>query len=124
MVLTNMGMRQQFLIGSHIRKQYIEKHKLLSSTYNSSEIILKATDLKRNYESATIQLIGIYPPTSCSQILNTWQQKNAVPPGPIEDLEQLQNDLQEKALPNCFNLAAVASQMKENNYDIQIQDSN
>lgn len=123
MILTNMGMRQQYLIGSHIKKHYIEHHKLISSIYNSSEVTFKATDLKRNYESATIQMIGMFH-QSCSQVLNSRQQRNAVPPVPIDDLVELQEDLQDKALPGCFNLAAVMSQMKENNYDIQIQDSN
>lgn len=118
-----MGMRQHYLIGSQIRKNYIERHNLISSTYNSSEISIVATDLKRNFESAMAQIAGIFPPTSCLQKLTPWQQRNAVPPLPIDDIEGIKNELDENALPNCFNLVHINSQMKENNYDIQIQDS-
>jgi hypothetical protein len=124
MELTNMGMRQHYLIGTHVRKHYIENHKLISGRYNYSEISFFSSDRTRTLESGESQIAGIFPPTECQQTLTDWQQKNAIPPVSIEDVDKIQKELKEKALPECFNMAPVASEMNEHSYDIQCQDSN
>lgn len=123
MELTEMGMRQHYLIGTQVRKTYIEKHKLIPSTYNISEVSFFSTDRTRTLESGMSQLSGIYPPAIWQQQLNEWQQKNAVPPVPIDDLEKIQKELKEKALPDCYNLLPIISETNPKSYDIQCQDS-
>jgi len=124
MELSNVGMRQHYLIGTQVRKTYIEKHKLISEKYEFSEITFNSTDRTRTLESGMSQISGIFPPSECLQHLNNWQQKNAVPPTPIEDIEKIQEELKDKALPDCFNLLPVASELNDYSYDIQCQDSN
>ena len=122
--LTEMGMRQHYLIGNQVRKRYVNDLNFISGDFNNSEILFRSTDTTRTIESGISQMLGIFQPKFCSQTLNAFQQKNAVPPIDIEDVEYLIEELKEKALPNWFNLAPIFSKKMENCYDISIDDSN
>ncbi len=53
-------MRQHYLIGRHLRKQYIEINHLLSLPYNDDELRVYNTVDARTVESVESQLIGLY----------------------------------------------------------------
>ena len=123
MELSTFGMRQHYLIGSQVRKRYIEEEKLISPRLNQSEIIFRTTDTSRTYESGLSQIAGLFPPKECQQTLSDWQQKNAVPPINIESIEDIRKSLRDKALPNCFNLAPIYSSIYIHTYDLVPQDT-
>ncbi|CDW78354.1 major acid phosphatase map (histidine-acid phosphatase) [Stylonychia lemnae] len=60
-MLTNVGMRQHYLLGSEIRHRYIEDQHLLDSEYNAEQIEIYSTLMERTYHSAISQFSGIYP---------------------------------------------------------------
>ena len=121
--LTEMGKRQHYLIGNQIRKRYIDELHLISSDFNSTEIIFRSTDTHRTIESGVSQMTGVFPPKFWSQTLTPFQQKNAVPPFDIGETKHLIDELDDKALPNCFNLAPIYAKRMENWYDISIDDA-
>ena len=67
--LSNVGKRQQYLLGVKSRKKYIENYKLLSEYYNPQEIFIKSTDYNRTIESAYSFIQGLYP-NGKGQIIN------------------------------------------------------
>ena len=58
--LSNVGKRQQYLLGVKARKKYIEKYNLLSESYNPQEIYIKSTDNNRTIESIYSFIQGLY----------------------------------------------------------------
>lgn len=74
---------------------------------------LFASDTDRTYESGYSQLLGIYSPELCTQTLNSFQMKNALPPFKIDDEEKIISELGEKALPNCLDLKPIFSEKDE-----------
>ena len=50
--LTEIGERQHYLLGTELRNRYINKYKLLSETYNSTQLQVYSTYLERTYQSA------------------------------------------------------------------------
>lgn len=59
--LSNVGRRQLYLLGTKVRKRYIDEYKLLSEIYNPQEIYIKSTDSNRTIESIYSFLQGLYP---------------------------------------------------------------
>ena len=59
--LVNEGFRQQYLVGRYLRHRYIMNDKLLSDSYNSSEIEVYSTSISRSIFSMESQLLGLYP---------------------------------------------------------------
>mmetsp|Transcript_13788 Transcript_13788/g.15985 ORF Transcript_13788/g.15985 Transcript_13788/m.15985 type:complete len:184 (+) Transcript_13788:3-554(+) len=123
MELSNFGMRQHYLIGTHVRKRYIDEEKLISPVYNSSEILFKTTDRTRTYESGMSQISGIFPPRICSQVLTKWQQDHAAPPVDFKQMDSVKNLLKDKALPDCYNVLPIISKMNDHSYDLEPQDT-
>ena len=123
MELSTFGMRQHFLIGSQVRKRYIEDEKLFSSRYNPSEVIFRTTDTTRTYESGLSQISGIFPPQNCEQTLTSFQQENAVPPVSMQDIDDIRKSLKDKALPNCHNISPIYSSIYIHTYDLVPQDT-
>lgn len=67
--LTPSGMRQQYLLGSYLRKKYIENDDpetegFLSSSHDSNEWYVGSTHIGRTIESARYFMLGFYPPKS------------------------------------------------------------
>ncbi len=51
--LTNMGKRQQYLMGGEMRRRYMVKNKLLDlNQYRPNQIYVRSTDYNRTIESA------------------------------------------------------------------------
>ncbi|CAH3021129.1 unnamed protein product, partial [Porites evermanni] len=61
-MLTQKGMRQEYALGKFLKKRYMEKFKLLNSTYIHKELYIRSTDVDRCLMSAQTQLNGLYPP--------------------------------------------------------------
>jgi hypothetical protein len=60
--LTDLGRRQQYLIGAEMRNRYMVKNKLLDPLeYNWKEVYVRATDINRTIESAMSQMMSFYP---------------------------------------------------------------
>lgn len=59
--LTNVGIRQHFLLGAELRQRYIEGKKLLQMRFNASEVYFRSTDVNRTLISAESQVLGLYP---------------------------------------------------------------
>lgn len=98
--LDEYGQRQHYLIGAEMRRRYIEKEPIISSKYNSSEVYLRSSNIKRTHESMESQLIGLFPPEQCTYKLKDHQQKRAVPPFEIKGIKEEVKELGEYALPD------------------------
>ncbi|CDW72179.1 lysosomal acid phosphatase-like [Stylonychia lemnae] len=82
-MLTSVGMRQHYLLGSEVRQRYIQDQRLLDSEYNADQIEIYSTLIERTYYSALSQFSGIYPNIQQNiknQKLSQTQQKNAILP--------------------------------------------
>ena len=88
MLLTPEGMRQQYLIGAHLRERYIIDNKLLPDIYNSSLLYVVSTSTERAQSSIQSQLKGLYPYKDHKYLINpippislseSFDVKNAVP---------------------------------------------
>lgn len=120
MQLSDIGVQQHFKIGQDFRTKYINTEMLISNLYNSKEINLRSTDYDRTYDSGLSQAFGIFPPEVCQQKLNTFQQKNALPPMHIADAEAIIKELQDQALPDCSNVIPIYSEKLDKTYDLEI----
>lgn len=114
-MLTASGMRQQYLLGVHVRKEYIEKYKLLNATYDVNEFYIQSTQVPRTIQSAECQLLGIYPLGS-SVDLKQKQVKNAVPNIEIENLDKILQQLGLASVIDRFQPIPV------HNYDVNFED--
>jgi len=61
-MLTQKGMRGEYVLGKFFEKRYVEDYKLLNATYIHREIYIRSTDIERTLMSAQTQLNGLYPP--------------------------------------------------------------
>lgn len=59
--LTSVGIRQHYLLGCELRREYIELQPFLSSKYDPREIYIRSSDYNRTIMSALSQLQGLYP---------------------------------------------------------------
>ncbi|CDW81895.1 histidine acid phosphatase family protein [Stylonychia lemnae] len=93
-MVTNVGMRQHYLLGREVRYRYIEKQHLLDSEYNAEQIELYSTLRERTYSSAVSQFSGIYPDIQKHMKdlkLSPIQQKRAVLPIKINTDKDYEN---------------------------------
>jgi hypothetical protein len=84
MELTEIGMRQHFLLGYRNRLRYKE---FLSESYDPREIHIESTDTNRTIMSVYSQLQGLFPPGTGSRLTDA-QAIIAIPP--------LQNDFSQE----------------------------
>lgn len=71
---TPLGQRQQYLIGSELRKRYVdEATDFLSKSYDISSMWIQSTFDQKSILSAQAQLIGLYPPSSNNNFINEVQ---------------------------------------------------
>jgi acid phosphatase len=60
--LTPEGIHQHFQLGKKLRARYVEKYRLLPSSYDNSTLFALSTDTNRTIMSAQSFLTGFYPP--------------------------------------------------------------
>ena len=97
--ITPVGQRQQFLIGSELRRRYVTESKTLDEEYIISQMYLQAPFVAKNILSLQAQMMGLYPSTHAND-LTEWQQGNAVPPIEGADFSEWQKELGAYALPH------------------------
>lgn len=89
-----VGKQQQFELGKWLRRRY---KNFLSSTYNTSDIYLRSSDVDRTLTSLQTNLAGLYPPKK-NQIWNPllmWQ------PIPIHTTPVKTDNLLAGKIPEC-----------------------
>ncbi len=62
--LTSIGMRQHYLLGTYLRRDYVEQNQLISGVLNPKEIEVFADEREgseRCIESAFAHLAGLFP---------------------------------------------------------------
>ena len=59
--LTPDGMRQEYDLGSRLRREYVEHSRLLPERYQSGTLYARSTDIERTLISAQCLLLGLYP---------------------------------------------------------------
>lgn len=52
----------EYLLGSSLRKKYVDELKFLSPSYNSTEIYVYSDYVTRTLKSASYLMYGFYPP--------------------------------------------------------------
>ncbi|XP_033101965.1 lysosomal acid phosphatase-like [Anneissia japonica] len=74
-MLTQKGMKQQYLLGQWLKDRYVDNFGFLNHTYIAKEIVIHSTDTHRTVMSAQSNLAGLYPPND-AQVWNEeipWQ---------------------------------------------------
>lgn len=72
--LNSVGMRQQYLLGTYLRADYIDNAALISGKYNPNIIeVFACGGIDRTYDSALSRLYGLFP------IGTGWQIPEEVP---------------------------------------------
>ncbi len=114
--LTHVGMRQLYLMGRDLRKQYVEGG-LLSERYSPAELMLRASANKSaaTCMSAYALARGLYLPGT-GYSLNDKEIKRAVPPNDNFNYTSAQKELRDAALPNYFSTVAVTMYNGEADY--------
>ena len=67
-ILTSVGMRQQYNLGSYLKQDYIDQLKLINTTLSPKDIDIFATSSPRCVESAYAQAAGLFPLQSGQKI--------------------------------------------------------
>lgn len=96
--LTSVGMRQHFLLGSQLRKEYIEDQAFLSPSYEPNELFVRSTDYNRTIMSALSQLAGLYPSGTGARIPADIPAENRLPP--YRPIEYNISELDDFAIPH------------------------
>ena len=60
--LNSVGMRQQYLLGTYLKADYIDKMGLISAKYNPNTIEAFACNVDRSFDSALSRIYGVFPP--------------------------------------------------------------
>jgi len=108
-VLTPVGVRQLENLGKQYRESYVDKHKLVSPTFNDSQILVRSTGKQRTLMSAYAFMAGFYPPTG-----NTTEfgLSYGIQPVPIYS-ESSKSDMLLYAYKNCPSLKSKRAFEKE-----------
>jgi lysosomal acid phosphatase len=93
--LTPSGMRQEYQLGSKLRKKYIDQYHLLPVKYQSSVMYVRSSAFNRTLMSAQSLLLGLYPLGTGPKlaIKNQSALPNAYQPIPIHTIPQKQETL-------------------------------
>jgi hypothetical protein len=122
--ITPLGQRQQFLVGSELRRRYISEDGLLGADkYVVGELYLLAPQFGPGIQSVQAQSMGLYPANNQND-LTEWQQGNAVPPIEGADFSQWQAELGEKALPFGLNTFPINQYGRAADYILSLDEHN
>jgi hypothetical protein len=60
--INSVGMRQQYLLGTYLRSDYIDGEQLIDEVYNPNSIeVFACTRIDLTYDSAVSRLYGLFP---------------------------------------------------------------
>ena len=106
--LTQVGMRQLYLLGRELRQQYVINAGLLSERFNSYELSLRAAFSNWTTTSASAYSFvrGLYPPGT-GYSLSDFNIERAIPPNNETNYTEYQKELRDAALPNYFDTVPV-----------------
>jgi len=102
--LTEVGKRQNFLLGYRHYLRYAKNNNLINSTYDPKEILIYSSDTNRTIQSSYAQMHGLYLK---GQKLKPEVIKNAVPPVNSFYFSKENQELGDSALPNDIVLVPV-----------------
>ena len=55
-------MRQQYLLGTYLRADYVDKERLIGQTYNPNSVqVFACGGVDRTYDTALSRLYGLFP---------------------------------------------------------------
>jgi hypothetical protein len=60
--LSEIGMRQRFMLGRFNRERYIEHSGLIDSEYNPRQVYIQSTGVDRTLQSSYSEMMGMFPP--------------------------------------------------------------
>lgn len=115
---------QHYIIGSEVRRRYVDSEPLISSSYINSQVFFRSTNSKLAFESLESQLLGLYPQKEWDTRMSSFQQKNALPPFEFEGMQEIINELGEFPLPDWIVLPPIFSRSRNYDFKLGIHDSN
>ena len=97
-----------YIRGRIMRQRYIENNKFLQSVFDPTEIYAYSTDEDRTYTSSLSFMTGLYPPGGPAPL---WDNQTivAVPPVPVDNIEQIKYNLGNYALEDNFQTVPIHS---------------
>ncbi|KRW98393.1 hypothetical protein PPERSA_12872 [Pseudocohnilembus persalinus] len=101
--LTQVGMRQHYLLGRQFHKYYIEEKGLLSVPFDYNQVLVKTTSTARTQKSAQAQMMGWF--FEKGQNIQSWIQFNdetSLPPQYVENGKEIYEEIGQSNLPNSF----------------------
>ncbi len=113
--LTNVGKHQLYLLGRQLADTYVKEYKLLSMKYNPKQIVVRSSGINRTIESAQSLLAGLYQPGT-GPSMDLRQLETALPPIHVENLEEIQRELRDSALPYYMRTIPVHTSTAVNDY--------
>jgi len=105
--LTPTGMRMHYLLGTELRKRFVDDTGFLSARFDQSEIYVRSTDTNRTIQSVESQLMGLFPLGTGPTLKNVAVADLAVPPMTVRDLHKQQAMLGLDALPGQYQPVPV-----------------
>lgn len=109
--LTEVGMRQTYILGREMRNKYIESQHFLSKTYNNKELYVRSTGVSRALQSAASHLYGLYPLGTGLELDPQFPLELAVPP--YKNLSVNIKNMGHDALPKRFQPIEIHSLDKD-----------
>ena len=105
--LTNVGLRQQYLLGRTIRQQYVHLAPIIQEYYSDNHIYARTAPTNPAYLSAYAILTGIYTPGT-GEALDIDKLNNAIPPV----------EFQQKLIPEITKLVDMCLPLYTNVFPI------
>jgi hypothetical protein len=88
--ITNVGLREGYLLGRALREKYMHKADILSEKYDDYQILIKTAPYNAAIMSGIAQMMGFYTP-GVGDVLTEMEQGIAIPP--VEDPSVLTKEI-------------------------------
>lgn len=88
--LTSIGMRQQYLLGSYLKRDYIDQAQLANATLDPKEVEILTDSSERCYESAYAHAAGLFQVQQGEQIPEGISSELLQPPFEVSTPAHLQ----------------------------------